>query len=52
MYSVPFLDISFQPRTVLLQMEMRCKLWSVFHTKGRTYIEGIREQGAEENIWT
>jgi len=23
----------------------------VSHTKGRTLIEGVREQGAEENIW-
>jgi hypothetical protein len=24
----------------------------ICYIKGRAYIEGIREQGAEENIWT
>jgi hypothetical protein len=24
----------------------------VSHTKGRTQIEAVQEQGAEENIWT
>jgi hypothetical protein len=23
-----------------------------FHTVGRTQIEGVSEQGAEENVWT
>jgi hypothetical protein len=25
---------------------------SFLYTKGRTYIDGVWEQGAEENIWT
>jgi hypothetical protein len=24
---------------------------SLSHSKGRTWIEGVSEQGAEENIW-
>jgi hypothetical protein len=28
-------------------------MWNlVIHNKGKTQIEGVSEQGAEENIWT
>jgi len=34
------------------QWQYLAKSTNLSHTKGRTYIEGVRKLGAEENIWT
>ena len=32
--------------------ELHCRVWNlVCHIKGRTYAEGVREWGAEVDIW-
>jgi hypothetical protein len=39
-------------KTIILPVVLcGCETWSL-DIKGGTYTEGVREQGAEENIWT
>jgi hypothetical protein len=38
-------------KTIILPIFIEVRNF-VFHAKGRTQIEGVWEQGAEENIWT